>query len=870
VNAHRSGLGWTAGTFTRASARCGAFVLLGLILVSAANRTEAEVSVPGVPVGLDPPVVDGFIYESSEYSGAAKLVMTYDDPSDPNGSPAYLIHDDNDLYVAIKGVRAGIFGDAGTFSASHVSVFLDPSLARPVAATASQLQLQIDVGTGAVHWLCGDGAGGYQATGAPDSSQWQVASRSCDDDVLFNWCVEVRFSKDLLGDWSTKDGLAIGHCAGGADNTCNGYMTLMGASAAAPNTWAILDYGVSPNSAFAQLAGRIFDTWYAGMAIPRPVQGATVTLLVGNPPEVFAEKTTEENGVFDFLQHVPAGVDLTLSVNGGPFWRWSLDAVVDGPGPSASAVATNRVTFPGCASDSTCVYPVVTFRPEVDPGVAMIEEIDPASAAGAVLLAEPDVVSCPELVTLRGQNLHEGLDVASLRLKPPLWDVCEPNGPEGFCPDMADWPSCPAQIVDRDRDRTWIKVEMPTVPASWIGKKVWWVVENSWTLQEYVYFPRIDRQAPETTQSFTVTEPAPYPGLYEFGFHNPGTTWPHLYEFLGSYGTSAYCCVGLLDWCAFYTPDPLYWIVAYPCYEIYMAIVDGSCVGMSATSLLMYEGDLQPETLDPSIHYPAGFTQDPGESQWYTPFLGVAFGPPWPANLKAEIRKNHGAQTSMEAIDVVLVYWLGSPLKLAFDALEETPLGSVLSMPGVGHAVTPYSLVGNELLIYDSNHPPTISNVSGRPCLQASEQSVALDRDAGTYTHEKGSGTVLVPFPLDLWRGTRTAPGILNMNTLYSVICGSGGQAVDVLYATPDGGRWGWQDDGTFVESLPGLVPLPPVNRAGGQLHNMAVALPMAKAAPTATIHAHSVDYLVHAANNGVFLVHPGIPGNAARILRKK
>jgi len=184
---------------------------------------DTQVTVPGA---FQTPQIDGIINTGIEYAGAASLLtLSYHEASGLTGNcemPVYLVHDDLNLYVALQANRCGIFADSATFEASHVSIFLDPSLNRETIADASHLQLQMDVSSGTVRWLCGDGVGGYQVSDSPPAGQREVATAIGGDDVSWSRGIEIRLSKSLLGDWGMKDGLAIGHCPGGSDGTCSG------------------------------------------------------------------------------------------------------------------------------------------------------------------------------------------------------------------------------------------------------------------------------------------------------------------------------------------------------------------------------------------------------------------------------------------------------------------------------------------------------------------------------------------------------------------------------------------------------------------------------------------------------------------------
>src|SRR5690606_24425033 len=183
----------------------------------------------------------------------------------------------------------------------------------------------------------------------------------------------------------------------------------------------------------------------------------------------------------------------------------------------------------------------------------------------------------------------------------------------------------------------------------------------------------------------------------------------------------------------------------------------------------------------------------------------------------AYIRMNHGVQTSGEFIYEALNQldgFSGDPEQRLY-TVRTAPHRFVASMTKIdgGHAVTPYATGGNRIHIYDNNHPLAVG------------QYIDVDVASNTYSSSTAfSGSGLFAIDLDVWRGERTMPldipGIV-MNLVF-------GDA-DALYSTAGGQRWGWQEDGAFVDEIPGATPFAPMG-ALTTSHNIPLFVPVADA----------------------------------------
>jgi hypothetical protein len=409
----------------------------------------------------------------------------------------------------------------------------------------------------------------------------------------------------------------------------------------------------------------------------------------------------------------------------------------------------------------------------------------------------------------------------------------------------------PATVLAQAEDESWVQVEVPAVPKrtqvdrdnnttfASLGREWRWVVKDPWVREGWTQW--------NTLGTFHLIPPA-YPLLHGFGFKNESDE-ARLDEFLAVYGDNAYICIGAFGLCAARVPDPLYWAVWFPVYKGIIDSTGGSCVGMSATSLLMYHGDLQPEAFDSSMSYAAGFTNRGLPANWEYGIGGPIVGPPEPGDLWATIRMNHGVQTSSEFIGAIIADTAGDgALKgdpmTQYDELQGQILDHVVSMVpsfGRGHAVAPYKIEGDRVYVYDNND------------VKDPDRYIEFNADDNTYrfprtSGDEWSGKGIFTIPLDVWRKSRSAPFDIH-GIVYNIVFGS----ADGHYTTANGGEWGWREDGTFVDAMPGAVALPPLGPAPTDTHNVPLLLPIS-AAPTIDVNTQGGEYTYHAAQGNTIL----------------
>ena len=494
--------------------------------------------------------------------------------------------------------------------------------------------------------------------------------------------------------------------------------------------------------------------------------------------------------------------------------------------------------------------------------------------------------------------------------------VGEPTlAPESALP-VNDWYLFPAEITGRDPTsggESFLQVKIPVLPLettttcgaspSFFGSifaKNWrWVIRDPFA-QEHrdwaIPSPR-DPDPVHDAPPFRMVKPA-YPRIDGFGFRNHATD-PSYNEFLTVFGTNAYLCVGAFGECATHVPDPLYHLLWWPVYYLAVGATGGSCNGMSSTSLLMAREEVQPEDFEADVHFPAGFdspgpgsipkTDDDGNSYLEgvaryadTNFCTPVCSPPKPDNLWANIRMNHGVQISREFL-LELIETLGEAIfnpndltsikgvpNATLERIEGSPLNHVLcffdlgvsvsteelvDVRSGGHCVTPYKVDGTRIYIYDNKAPGDVARfieIVGGEYYDYPERRL-------TDQKQPNQGNAIMAFPIDIWKNGRH---LLGLDALVSLI---GGDPVEFLYmiavgsgdmiVTNDaGGRWGWEDDGTFTDSMFGAASIAPLGPPEEGSRTLPLLIAMNQPAPTIRMNADGGRYIFHTGASGHLL----------------
>jgi uncharacterized repeat protein (TIGR01451 family) len=513
-------------------------------------------------------------------------------------------------------------------------------------------------------------------------------------------------------------------------------------------------------------------------------------------------------------------------------------------------------------------------------GTISLSAVTPIAGAPRLLARDPGpdhpggILTPPGETTISGRNLDNNpfLDVYASPIRPGE----PPLAPDSPLP-VGDWCRFPARILGRGAlpgGESVLRVELPALPleapttcgvppgplGSIFAKDWRWLIHDRWIRPERQHdfwaIPTPQALPWGSAPAFRMVKPA-YPLIDGFGFVNKGTD-PRYYEFLTVYGNNAYLCVGAFGLCATRVPDPLYHLLWWPIYREFIQIVPGSCNGMASTSLLLAREDLQTEAFSPDVHFPVGFDQ-PGDPATYadtdscTPFCS----PPRPANLWANIRMNHGVQLSREFLFQILDT-LGEAIfdpndlasirgvpQATLERVAADPLGHVVCFfkPGGGHCVTPHEVNGTKMLIYDNNNPQ--------------DDTRFIEVVGGDYDYparrndnkEPNSGNAIMAFPIGIWKGGRHLLGLDELAVhiqggivpfLFMIAVGSG----DITVTNDAGGRWGFEEDGSFTDSLRGALALPPLGPPTEEGRAMPLLVAMNQPPPTVQMNAKGGRYL--------------------------
>jgi hypothetical protein len=359
-------------------------------------------------------------------------------------------------------------------------------------------------------------------------------------------------------------------------------------------------------------------------------------------------------------------------------------------------------------------------------------------------------------------------------------------------------------IADRAPDMSSISVDIPESVLSGTSGYYWdFQVLDSWPGNaHYIH-----------TGSYTVQSAAdlPYPALYGFNFANEADS-PSWGEVFGAFGNEIY---NGFPFCGRTYLSQWIW---YPVYEEIMSSMTsaGSCVGMSATSLLFRNHFLDTMTFNPRVHYPVGL-RGPDRPGIYN-FPDCA--PGYPVNLWATIRSCHAAQFCAEAVDALLDQAedlstssiTGNPMA-RLEQVRADPTAYVLSMApaiGTGHAVAPYAVRGNRIYVYDPNRPYNWDLPPTDPANVAATNSyIDIDPVSNTFSFPnlRWQGNGLFALPLDIWYRERHLPGIFSQGgrALWLLVFGS----ADAQISTPDGSKsLGWSKEGKLTDNLPGTLAM--------------------------------------------------------------
>jgi hypothetical protein len=525
-------------------------------------------------------------------------------------------------------------------------------------------------------------------------------------------------------------------------------------------------------------------------------------------------------------------------------------------------------------SGSAVVHFTVQSSSALNPGPASIISVTPLQASLSVLLrersgAEEAIYTADSEIVVWGNNFlkNDFLEV----FVSPMGRIPDTH----YLPDYGlptwEWVFYQAEILlkghNLEKGQDFIKVRIPKIPEttplkSYAGSlfddssKIQWriVVKDSWNRPERISIgDDIYKVYPDPYKSQELREPAfkfvkpPYPLLYGFGFKNVGHE-TNLDEFLSSYGNNAYICLGGAGICAARVPDPIYWGLWYPIYRYWINHASGSCIGMSATSMLFYKGFLDSTQFDRRVYYPAGFLYSDWPARYDKSWLCPEADYPRPVNLWAHIRANHGAQTSAEFVAAVLRQLdfsggnlIGDPVA-RYREINTNPNDYIIDMIpelGRGHGVNPFLVESDQISIYDCNLPNTTRYID------IDKQNNLFSLIMASEENWRGKG--IFNIPLSVWRNSRTMPGLNDIDDyLWIMVAGE----ADSLYQSGSG-SWGWKKDGSFVSQMPGAFALLPSGTSLNDIRTAGLVFPKAVSALSVQVNSCRGDYIFHAAQKG-------------------
>lgn len=626
-----------------------------------------------------------------------------------------------------------------------------------------------------------------------------------------------------------------------------------------PRSWPYLTFGsLAESLPSVTVSGSAMDLTAGANT---PLQGIRVSLFSPTTGTVFASGMTDPDGAFQLSAPVfPTNTQLRVgcSVPAVGLWRQTTPEVSPADVAVIGTSEFTGVTYGFPTSPRNSNLGTIQFRMMQHRGVA-ISGVTPNTGNPHILIREsPRKVTPATQITLTGSNLnpfctyylsHRFCDPPALGSDPLPTGISCTNFPLTVISRAADWTSVTLEL---DFD---LRLRFNVPADQWLIGGYHVLIHDDWV-------PRWIQSA----DTVTFSEDA-YPLFHGFEFVNErdGTQFD---EFSGVFQWNAYDCatpIGPIPsanpciGCR--VPDPVYLTFYSIPYSIWVENMTGSCLGMSATSLLLKRRELGPENFVAGVQYAFGL---PGVPVMGTNALGMTvtngFAPPKPqehrfrvcdysepVNLWAHIHRNQAVQTSAEFLGSILGQMRGTSVGVIPDRrysidgdpmavlskIRSHPFEYLLCFQNQGnvfesHCTVPYRILDDfgydtnatlvakpgstAIFVYDSNHPGNTQRFLEIIRTNNTMQYQWTWRDVVTETATNSvpvfwTGTGCYATPISLWRTARTMPGAdLLGRGLTLVLFGSG----DVQHEDRNGGRWGWDAAGAFVDTFEGGKAIAP------------------------------------------------------------
>jgi hypothetical protein len=619
---------------------------------------------------------------------------------------------------------------------------------------------------------------------------------------------------------------------------------------------------------------------------------------------------TVENVSGDLVQEldVPRGAMIRIQLNTRSQWEYTTPAFhpADASGVLALVLGATEVDFPAC-NENFCSLRTVMFRVGVPPGPSSFGPI--AGVTGnpdyyplwTIRTGPTPKVLPASQITLTGTNLHDRMTVWAAPGTPgvvPTGEMAEPPAGQGFR-------TLPLVSVSPDGLSMVIRTEVPETIAA---LSIW--VRDNWTRDgmgsRWRYVGNAQRVDP------------PYPLVHGFEFENQrdGTQFD---EFSGVYQWNAYDCVTpigpiphLQTCIGCRLPNPLYLTFHSLVFTPWVELMTGSCLGMSATSLMFARGTLIESSFDRDARYANGFLGLPplpesDETSLQPPkpqehrFRPCDYSVP--VNLWAQIHLNQAIQTSAEFLRNTLDQMDGTgfffPVYQTSYTIEGNPTRTlnrirtggfrdhVLCFQDEGdilkaHCVVPYgyaadtgvdevnarSLVsapGRAVVnVYDSNDPNyphryfefNLTNNTFRYWFGFKKQ--VTNGPSGPVTNwvdDIWTGRGAYATPLSIFTNPRTMPGLDLVGMGIGLVFFGG---ADGEYVNHEGGRWGWNRKGVFTNSYEGARAIAPFaavpgDRSANSSRSLMFFPPSNRPPARLQMNVRGSEWSFHGSHEGVF-----------------